>query len=235
MSEPIREDDSLATAQQLGESFAVLLGGHDWQIDQIPEALPVDDAESPLPAPMAEAPVAEAVNEATVPPSPLQIIEALLFVGGQPLKSEHAEEVIRGLTHEQFRETVESLNRLYRAQNRPYQILRGSQGYSLRILPRYSTIRERLFGGPREARLNQSALDVVSLIAYRQPIPKSEIDNLRGVESGGVVRQLVRLGLISLAGTANGESLYATTERFLEVFRVRSIEDLPELGEAKRI
>ena len=98
MSEPAdHEPDSKATAQQLGESFAAIVGGRDWQVDEIPEALPVEPTDDSVQTTESESPLAEPVNESTVPPSPLQIIEALLFVGGPPMTAEHAAEAIRGL------------------------------------------------------------------------------------------------------------------------------------------
>lgn len=241
MSDPARsEPDTLATAQQLGESFAALVGAREWQVDEIPEAVPEFAAEliPPSTSPADSPPLAEPVNEPTVPPTPLQIIEAMLFVGGPPLSAEHAAEAIRGLTPEQFRECIDVLNRVYRSQNRPYAVEHGPTGYVLRVNRRYSGVREKLFGGPREARLTQQALDVLSLVAYRQPVGKTEIDGARGSNSGPILRQLLRLGLITSTESADGESsdsLYGTTPRFLQVFRLRDLDDLPELGESKRV
>lgn len=233
MTDP--EPDPPATARQLGESFAALVGAGDWQLDEIPEAFPVAEAVEVAPPPPIPVPLAEAANDPGVPPTPLQIVEALLFVGGPPLKPEHAADAIRGLAADQFRDCVDALNRLYRAQNRPYSVVHGPEGYVLRVRPKYAGVKEKLFGGPREARLNQPALDVVALIAYRQPVTKAEIDSARGADSGGVVRQLVRLGLVAAVKVDGGEPVYATTERFLEVFRLRDLDDLPQLGEPKRV
>jgi len=230
-------------AQQLGERYAALVGAGDWHIDAVPPVAepgePGASATGVYPAPVADAPasppVAEPVNESTVPPSPLQIVEAMLFVGGPPLTAEVATDVVRGLTPDQFRECIDTLNRLYRAQNRPYAIAHGATGYVLRVARKYAAIRERLHGGPREARLNQPALDVLALVAYRQPVGKAEIDAARGAESGGILRQLVRLGLVATEPGDGGAVLHRTTARFLEVFRLRDLDDLPELGEPKRV
>lgn len=231
------EPEALANAQQLGESFAAIIGTGEWQLDDIPEALPVEtDATEADASPNPEVsfadqpPLAEAANETTVPPSPVQIIEALLFVGGPPLNAGHAAEAVRGLLPEQFEECIEILNRVYRSQNRPYSVEPGSTGYVLRVSKRFAGVREKLYGGPREARLTQPALDVLSLVAYRQPVGKPEIDGTRGQDSATILRQLVRLGLI-----ASSDSLFSTTTRFLEIFRLRDLEDLPLLGESKRI
>jgi len=232
-------------AQQLGERYAALVGAGDWQVDAIPETTdpgePGASATGVTGAPVADAagspipPLAEPVNEPTVPPTPLQIVEALLFVGGPPLTVEQAADSIRGLTPDQFHDCIDSLNRLYRAQNRPYAIVHGTTGHVLRVARKYAAIRERLYGGPREARLNQPALDVLALVAYRQPVTKAEIDGARGAECGGILRQLVRLGLVASEAGDDGAPLFRTTARFLEVFRLRDLDDLPELGEPRRV
>ena len=235
MTDP--DPDPPATAQQLGESFAALLGGREWQVDDVPEAIPVAEPieESAPPAKAAPVPMAEAANDPAIPPTPIQIIEALLFVGGPPLQPEHAADAIRGLTADQFRDCIDALNRLYRAQNRPYSVVHGPTGYVLRVSAKYASVKEKLYGGPREARLNQPALDVVAFVAYRQPATKAEIDSARGADSGGVLRQLVRLGLVAASKPDGGEAVYSTTDRFLEVFRLKDLDDLPQLGEPKRV
>ena len=254
------ESELIPLAQKLGESFASLVGSQEWQLDGMetldgsltvvgaalaePVAEPVVEPAEALSEVIPEAepveetpPIAEAVTESTVPPSPLQIIEALLFVGGQPLQGSHVSDVIRGLPADDVREYVEILNRVYKSQNRPYHVVQRPNGYVMQLRPRFAGLREKMFGGAREARLNQPALDVLSLIAYRQPIGKSEIDTIRGQDSAGVVRQLVRLGLAAVAERATGERepLYGTTDRFLEIFNLKSLEDLPVVGEAKKV
>lgn len=237
------ETDPPATARHLGESYATLIGTKDWHVDEVPEPTP-DASQSttssvPHPTtdrPSTSPPLAEPVNEPTVPPTPVQIVEALLFVGGPPLTAEHAAEAIRGLTPEQFRECIDMLNRVYRAQGRPYAVEHGPTGYVLRVSPRYSGVREKLLGGPREARLTQQALDVLSFVAYRQPVGKMEVDAARGSDCSTILRQLLRLGLIATESeSGSGETLYGTTTRFMEVFRLRDLADLPELGEPKRV
>ena len=242
MTEPAPAADEIPLAQQLGESYAALLGG-EWELDN-PEQLlqPTLAEEVDLPAdPIPEAlplPTAEAVLDADVPPSPLQIIEAMLFLGGSPLSAETACQIIRGLTVPQFREWIDVLNRVYRMQNRPYLVTSNESGYTLTLRQRYRSVKERLYGGPREARLSQPALDVLALVAYRQPIPKGELDSIRGTESSSIVRQLVRLGLIAVVQRGEAkqpESAYGTTPRFLEVFNLRGLDDLPQLADPQQL
>jgi len=227
------------TPQELGATLAAhaaRLGNREWVLDA-EDATP-DPPLAELPDPDPEIPLAEAAVEPEIPPAPLQIIEAMLFVGGQPLSAARAVESIRGLEMEQFREAIDLLNRVYRLQNRPYTIASNEQGYTLVLRPRFRGLKERLYGGPREARLTQAALDVLSLVAYRQPILKNELDSIRGNESGTILRQLIRLGLISVvqrAESSKREVSYGTTARFLELFNLKSLDDLPQTGDPQRL
>lgn len=172
------------------------------------------------------------------PPTPRQIVEALLFVGGPPLGPDRAGEIIRGLGGDQLREIVDELNRDYRRQRRPYAIQVTDAGYTLTLKPQFRTVRERLIGSPREARLTPAALDVLALVAYRQPISKAEIDSQRGSDSRGALQQLVRLGLIAVVPRPElgpKETGYVTTGRFLELFGLGSLEDLPQTGDLQRL
>jgi segregation and condensation protein B len=158
----------------------------------------------------------------------------MLFVGGPPLTAAKACSAVRGLTPDRFRELAEELAKKYRAQHRPYTVQPKDDGYVLAVKPQFRGVRERLLGGPREARLSGPAVEVLSLIAYRQPLAKADVDALRGADSGGVIRQLVRLGLIAVAarGSADQPAVrYATTARFLSLFGLGSLDDLPKLGE----
>jgi segregation and condensation protein B len=170
-------------------------------------------------------------------PPPLErIVEALLFIGGAPLTAARAGEAVRGLTAEQFVEAVARLNRAYREQGRPYRILPREHGYELALRPAFRAVRDRLHGGAREARLSQPALDTLALVAYRQPVTRHEVDSLRGADSLALLRQLVRLGLVSVqrGDPLQQEVCYGTTPRFLRLFGLRNLDDLPRLQELQR-
>jgi segregation and condensation protein B len=214
------------------------MSGNEWQLDveavvEEPTPLPpLADGPTPPPQPVSAPPTRG--TEESPPPSPLQIVEAMLFVGGPPLTAAKAGSAVRGLTPERFRELVDELAKKYRAQSRPYAVQPRDDGFVLALRPQFRGVRDRLVGGPREARLSGPAVEVLSLIAYRQPLSKSDVDSLRGADSGGVLRQLVRLGLIAVAarGTADDPAVrYATTARFLSLFGLGSLDDLPRLGE----
>jgi segregation and condensation protein B len=158
----------------------------------------------------------------------------MLFVGGHPLTAEVACAAVRGLTPERFQLAIDALNRRYRDQWRPYAIEARGDGFVLVVRPAYRNLRERLFGGPRETRLSQPALDVLSVIAYRQPVGRAEIEEIRGVSAGGVLRSLQERGLIEVVG--RGEALgrpllYGTAPMFLELLGLRDLADLPRAEE----
>jgi segregation and condensation protein B len=194
-----------------------------WQVDSI------EETRSPaLPA-----------EVALSPPPPLQrILEALLFVGGSPLTEERAAAAIRGLTPQQFTQAIEDLNRDYRRQGRPYAIHAREHGYVLTLRPRFKAVVEQLYGRTREARLTPQAIEVLSLVAYRQPTTKQEIDSIRGLESGGLLRQLVRRGLITVVQRgqpAQRDVAYGTTPRFLELFKLSGLDDLPQTQDLQKL
>jgi segregation and condensation protein B len=163
-------------------------------------------------------------------PTAAQILEAVLFVGGAPLTLERAGEIIRGLTSDQFHAAIDALNHAYKQQGRPYTMQPVGEGFVLKLKPRFRGLLEKLYGTTREAHLSTAAVDVLALVAYRQPVSKQEVDSLRGAESGALLRQLVRRGLIAVVQRAEAqrrEVAYGTTSRFLELFGLSSLEDLP--------
>jgi segregation and condensation protein B len=208
----------------MGKRYAALLQQQAWTSEAEPS---VETPEAGM----------EADAEA-IPPTPAQIVEALLFVGGGPLAASRAAEIVRGLGDEQFHDVVRRLNRAYRDQGRPYLIQAQGNGYVLTLRPRYRSVLDKLYGGVREARLSNPAIDVLALVAYRQPATKEEIDNLRGVESGALLRQLVRRGLIAVVqrGEASQRQVYyGTTPRFLQLFHLKNLDDLPHTQDLQQL
>lgn len=197
-----------------------------------------DVTPNPAFADLLEVPPPGAADAAATPPSPLRIVEALLFVGGAPLTAKRMGEIIRGFEPEQFTQIVDELNYAYRRQHRPYTIQTHGEGYCLALRPKFKHVTEKLAGGQREARLSTAAVDVLALVAYRQPATKAEVDSLRGADSGGLLRQLVRRGLIQVTartGADQREVAYGTTPRFLEWFGLASLEDLPRTQDLQQL
>jgi segregation and condensation protein B len=208
-----------ATAAELAASYGDVLNREVWT-DDAPATLEADGA-----------------GDQSAPPPLVRIVEAMLFVGGAPLTPQRACAAVRGLTPEQLGPLVDGLNRDYRLQGRPYRVQHRGQAYEMVLLPRFRPVLDRLFGSKREARLSPAALAVLALVAYRQPVTKQEVDSLRGAESGAALRSLVRLGLISLQrGEADQkETSYSTTPRFLSLFKLRNLDDLPRTQDLQQL
>jgi segregation and condensation protein B len=167
------------------------------------------------------------------PISPTSILEAMLFVGNrdnQPLGAEQAAELMRGVAASEIPGLVDALNRRYAAAGRPYQIVSRQSGYRMTLREDFSKLRDRFFGRVREARLSQAALDVLAIVAYRQPVTASQIAELRGKPPARLLSQLVRRGLLEMRRPEDrrGNAEYRTSERFLELFGLGTLEDLPQ-------
>lgn len=134
----------------LGQAAAAKLGQADWQLDAEP-TIEVDEPEAVVPPPPAPRSriFSNQVAESETPPPPEQIIEAMLFIGGAPLRVEVVSQALRGLTMEQLRSCIDLLNALYHKQNRPYTIVERDGGFLLQVLAKFDFVKERLFGGPR--------------------------------------------------------------------------------------
>jgi segregation and condensation protein B len=244
---PPPADIPVEGAEELSRSYETLLGQEKWETDAL----------GTISQSASEISEASETAEVMSPPPPKRIVEALLFVGGAPLTAAGAAEAIRGLTADQFAEIIASLNQDYRRQGRPYVIRtvavtsptphhsplapHSDQGYVLELRPRYKPVWDRFYGTMREARLSPAAIDVLALVAYRQPATKQEIDSIRGTESGHLLRQLVRRRLIDIVHRTESllekkrEVSYGTTERFLELFGLKSLEDLPQTQDLQKL
>lgn len=161
-----------------------------------------------------------------------QVVEALMFVGGGPVTGKQMAELLGGESHEYVDELVESLNTMYLNQARPYEVRLVEGGYQLALRPEYDRVRNRVFGlGPREVKLSQDALELLALVAYQQPITKAEIDELGKPNASTILRQLLRRELLVLERDDEDAKTvaYRTTPRFLEVFGLKSLDDLPQV------
>ncbi|MFK7822171.1 MAG: SMC-Scp complex subunit ScpB [Planctomycetaceae bacterium] len=162
--------------------------------------------------------------------SPLQIIESALFVGGNSLTTKNLRTLFRGdVTTDDLVELIDQLNQMYVSENRPYEVQLHEGGYVLQLREEYQSLRRKVFGlGPREVKLTQEALEVLSLVAYHQPITKDEIEGLGKDKPNGTLRHLLRRQLIQIERCEDGgEVHYRTTDRFLDLLAIEDLEDLP--------
>jgi len=168
------------------------------------------------------------------PVGPEQVIESLLFVGGKPLTIKAIGAVLRGEFEASFIETaIEQLRDRYAAQNRPYEIRLTDGGYCLTLRADFEPERNRVYGfGPRQVRLSQETLEVLSLVAYRQPVSRRTIEEIGKRGAGSHLRQLLQRELVVLDrgdGSTDAEVTYRTSPRFLQLFGLRRLEELPQI------
>jgi segregation and condensation protein B len=165
--------------------------------------------------------------------SPAAIVEALLFVGNpenKPLTPKVAAALMRGVSPKEVEQAIVELNDRYENEARPYTILAENGGFRLVIREEMLPLLRRLEGSKRQTKLTQAAVDVLAVIAYSQPISRRKIDDMRGKDSGGILRDLVRRELIIEVkqDSAPRQTFYETTPRFLELFSLDKIQELPQ-------
>ena len=176
-------------------------------------------------------------DEEACPIGPRSIFEAMLFMGdpgNRPLSPHRAADLMRGVDPDEITEIVAQLNRQYREDDCPYLIVLEETGYRLTLLDDYNDVRNRFYGKIREAKLSPAAIEILALIAYRQPLSGEEINAIRSAPSGNLLAQLVRRSLLHIERKEEDGRMriyYSTTERFLELFQLESLDDLPQLGE----
>ena len=163
-----------------------------------------------------------------------QIIEALLFASDAPLSAADLARGEEDLDEAGVVAAIEALRAEYEAEGRAFQVYEIAGGFQLLTRPEYSPHLERFETVPRNTRLSAAALEVLAIIAYRQPIGRSEVEEIRGVGSAHVLRTLQDLDLIEIVGRGEGLGrplLFGTTQRFLDHFGFSSLEDLPKPDE----
>jgi segregation and condensation protein B len=173
--------------------------------------------------------------------TPIGIIEAALFVGhpdNQSMSEIRLASLMRDVSPEEVVEMIDQLNQSYRQQHQALRIIRDEQGYRMTISPEVESIRRSFLGKVREARLNQSAVEVLALVAYQPGITAQKVQDQRGRESASLLNQLVRRQLLEIRRTpTEGSSKlvphYYPTERFLYLFGLQSLDDLPQVEETQ--
>jgi segregation and condensation protein B len=233
-SEP--PEEQAVTLDALSEAFAEVLG-QPKKAETAPETGPGEEAAESTEGDGQDAGGPESLDqpEGEEPGelNPRTILEAMLFVGspgGEPLTPQRAAELMRGVQPGEVPDLVEELNRQYAAGGCPYQIVSEGPGYRMTLRSELAAVRNRFFGRVREARLSQAALDVLAIVAYRQPISGDDVTLLRGTPSAPLLSQLVRRRLLRIERTEEKprRTRYYTTERFLQLFHLESLSDLPQ-------
>jgi segregation and condensation protein B len=172
--------------------------------------------------------------------SPRSVVEALLFVGrpdNGAFSSRELAAAMRGVSPGEIDAAVAELNALYDRDQTPYTIERTNGGYRLVLRGEFSRMRDKFYGAVREAKVSPAAMEVLSIIAYNQPVTAERINELRNAPNAAAISTLVRRKIVRLERPAEegARPQYSTTERFLQLFGLESLQELPrseELGAA---
>ncbi len=161
----------------------------------------------------------------------IQVVEALLFSTDVPLSPGRLAETVGLDSTKPVKEVVAQLNQGYEQRQAAYRIEERAAGYQLLTLPQYADYIERLVRKKDEGRLTPASLETLAIVAYKQPIIRADIEAIRGVACGEVLRALMEHNLIKIIGRAEivgRPMLYGTTRYFLEVFGLANLKDLPK-------
>ncbi len=167
--------------------------------------------------------------------NPTSILEAMLFVGNRenkPLSIEKASSLMRNVTREDILKSAGELNARYTKTAAPYRVVQKEEGLVLELCPEFEPVRQRFFGKARDAKLTQNQIDILALIAYRQPITAAEIAQVRS-QTGNVLNALLKRNLIEMVPgeTPDAPPVYRTTDRLLKILGINAITDLPIVDE----
>lgn len=160
-------------------------------------------------------------------------LETMMFVWGEPLEVKDAAEVLEA-DKKDIRELFRELQAEYEQEGRGIRIREVDDAFGFVTLAENDMFLKKLCTPVRVRRLSQAALEVLAIIAYRQPVTRSEIDSIRGIKSERVIDGLIDKGLVEISGRSEGVGrplIYATTKEFLKKFGFSSLKDLPEVPE----
>ena len=162
-------------------------------------------------------------------------VEAALLTTDRAITSAKLAEALGdGVTAKRVAEAIDSLNAVYEKTERSFRIEQVAGGWQIMTLPRFADVLSALHRTRDKAKLSPAALETLAIIAYKQPILRADIETIRGVASGEMVRSLMDRNLVKIVGRAEElgrPMLYGTTKAFLEIFGLSNLKDLPTVDQ----
>ena len=169
--------------------------------------------------------------EAPVPEIDLGSLEALLFSTHHPLTAGRLAELLDLESTKPLRKAIKALNDQYASSGRSFRVEQVAGGFQILTLPEYGDLLKQFHQKEVDAKLTKAAIETLAIIAYKQPILRADVEAIRGVACGETIRSLMEKRLVKIAGRAEEPGrpiLYGTTKRFLELFGLNSVKDLPQ-------
>ncbi|MBV8773794.1 MAG: SMC-Scp complex subunit ScpB [Deltaproteobacteria bacterium] len=165
------------------------------------------------------------------------ILESLLFAAGEPVSLVQLAGAIEEVPRERIRKTLNEMAAAYTRSGRGLMLEEIAGGYQLRTRNEHAAYVRRLLSA-KPPRLSRPVLETLAIVAYRQPVTRPEIEQLRGVDSGGVLDTLIERSLIKVAGRKDAPGrpiVYTTTSEFLELFGLKDLHSLPDMEEFREL
>ncbi|HWB09323.1 MAG TPA: SMC-Scp complex subunit ScpB [Pirellulales bacterium] len=165
-------------------------------------------------------------------------VEAILFVAREPLTSRKIAQLASLADGTEARTLIRRLNHFYDAQASAFRVEQVAGGYQILTRPKFGGWLRRLHPTAVETRLSAPALETLAVVAYRQPVVRAEIESIRGVQCGEIIRQLIERDLVRITARSDDLGrpfLYGTTKRFLQWLGLRSLDDLPRAATLRRL
>jgi segregation and condensation protein B len=163
---------------------------------------------------------------------PIALLEAALFLAKEPMSSRRLAQLAGLPEGTRIRQLIRELNKRYDRDQSAFCIAEVAGGFQLRTRPEFAAWLVRMQSVPAAVRLSNPAMETLTVIAYRQPVPRTEVERIRGVQCGDLIRQLLDQELAKIVGRSDDLGrpfLYGTTPKFLRVFGLGSLNDLPAI------
>lgn len=217
--------------ETLEVEFSVEGIGDSEDANEAEETVEQDDAET-------ESTQDDSQPEEAEEPAPTieSVIEAILFASEEPLTDNRLAGIVE-TTSKQVRDCIKSLNEKYEQNHNAFRIEQIAGGNQMLTLSTYNTWLKKMLKVRSDNKLSPAAMETLAIIAYKQPVIRVDIEAIRGVAVGEVIRSLMYKGLVKIVGRAEilgRPMLYGTTKKFLEIFGLNSLKDLPKAEELKK-
>ena len=207
------------------------------------QARPADDAGQPEGVEAADQPDEDDEPDDTEPLEPEEyettletVIEAVLFASDEPLTPKRLVDIAEAGSVKQIRQCIRALNKKYKQGGFSFRIEKIAGGCQMMTLPAFNPWLGKLIKVRTDNKLSPAALETLAVVAYKQPIIRADVEAIRGVASGEVIRNLMYKGLVKIVGRAEilgRPMLYGTTKKFLDTFGLNTLKDLPKVDELK--
>jgi segregation and condensation protein B len=208
------------------EDFKLADECHPSEVDTSTQA--IIEQPHPAPQPPADEPSADVTVES--------VVEAVLFASDEPLTVNRLADIV-GTGNKQIKEHIDRLNEKYAASGNAFRIEKIAGGFQMLTLSAYNHWLKKLLRAQEEGKLSPASLETLAIIAYKQPLIRADVEAIRGVSTGEVIRSLMYKGLVKIVGRAEvlgRPMLYGTTKKFLEIFGLNSLKDLPKAEDFKK-